>query len=757
MTTSSPSTPTFPSKNEGAKRPLWWAFAQHCIARMREIESDLAHLERRAKDGNDHAMDSLLDYQGSEAATPPPHTRPAASAVSVADLMTEAKPAPRFSQEEWNAIRAAGGDPFATDADGNSLPDVVLHVPDLILLTRLAATFLNEGGLQESLHPGAVTIIIGLEPSLGLGKLLSETTLPNSWTTFNRAPRTAALPVLQVPERAPSGNELERCLYRHAPILLPVEKREDIPPLLTSTECGTRVLTLAEMDPDILIATLVATHSATGRIDEDAVRSALPSDAALAAVEPEQLAVAFRARTAGGVADRIRAMLSISTAKGPHALKPDIAGIEGSTPAHSAARNAVEDLNLWQDGEIAWTDMSRSLLVHGAPGTGKTYLARQMATAAGVDLVEGSFAAWQAAGHLGQMLSAMRKCFDDAISRAPSILFIDEIDAVGSRFDGDQHGMNYRTQVVNGFLQQIDRLTVTPGVILIGACNQLDRLDPAITRPGRFDEIVRMPLPTRKDIARILEKRISDALDPSDILQLAKEAVGKTPAKIDAAIRAAKSDARRGRMTLTADLVRSHLGLGQPDPALLHRIAVHEAGHVVGAMLLAPGAVTQVSISEGGGLTERMVVLNQLTVEEIEVELVIHMAGRAAERLLIGSISGGAGGDARSDIAQATALVLKMDRELGLGRNGEAWLGPAEMHRLSLEEKQRVSAKLAQATDRAERLLESHNRKLTDLAAALVEARELEGAELQRLLADLPRPAAGEASEAASSLRDHRA
>ncbi|WP_417677002.1 hypothetical protein [Pseudodonghicola sp.] len=251
-----------------------------------------------------------------------------------------------------------------------------------------------------------------------------------------------------------------------------------------------------------------------------------------------------------------------------------------------------------------------------------------------------------------------------------------------------------------------------------------------------------MPHPSCLDITRILAKGVSEALDPDDIRQLARQAVGKTPAEIDAAVRAAKAVARRAKSPLSTDLLRTQLGLAKTDPKLLHRIAVHEAGHLLAAACLVPGSVARVSISEKGGLTERMIALRQLTVEEIEAELVIHMAGRAAERLLIGSISGGAGGDARSDIAQATALVLSTDRELGLGKNGDAWLGAADMRRLTEGEKQRIRAKLAQATTRAERLLQLHTGKLTDLATALMEARELQGADLQRLLADLPPPGA---------------
>lgn len=330
----------------------------------------------------------------------------------------------------------------------------------------------------------------------------------------------------------------------------------------------------------------------------------------------------------------------------------------------------------------------------------------------------------------------MTQCFDDATAQAPCILFVDEIDAAGSRFDGDPHGMSYRVQVVNGFLQQIDRLARTPGVILIGACNQMGRLDPAITRPGRFDHIVRMPLPSLADIKRILAKVLADKMPESEIDTLARAAVGKTPADLDAALRAATADARRQKLPMSFELLRLHLGNDQPNAERLRRIALHEAGHALATELLAPKSVVKLSLSDRNGVTERRSTFTELTVEEIETELMILMSGRAAERLVLGTVSGGAGGDKESDLAQATALILQMDRELGLGHNGDGWLGAADMHRLTEAEKQRVRAKLEQVRNRAAKLLTPHTDRLQKVAAALIERRELHGTAMRRLIAE---------------------
>ena len=733
MTKPSPQSP-LPKKN-GAKRPQWWGFARDCIARLRATEADIVDLERRATDGDAAAVDTLMTYEGGDSPKPP--SRRAASGMeSAAEAMGRVSCAPHLHPEEWDAITADGGDPFSTAADGSTRAATSLPLRDVILLARLAATFRTAETWEATLQPGALTVVVGLEPTLSLGKLLTAAMLPNGWAIQSRAPRSAPHPVLQLPDRPVSEKELERLLQRPAPILLPVAKQEHVPALIGSGETGSRVLTLEKLNTDILLFALCVSHSATGRIDADSVRALLPNDECLATLEAGQLAMACRAPTARAVAERISLMTKAPPSDAVARKRSGPVLIDGTTPAHLAVRNIVEDLAAWQADDLDWSEMSRSLLIHGVPGTGKTYLARQLSEAAGVALVEGSFADWQAAGHLGHMLAAMTKSFDEAIAKAPSVLFIDEVDSVGSRFGGDQHGMSYRVQVVNGFLQQIDRLARTPGVILIGACNQISRLDPAITRPGRFDQILRMPLPSLADIRLILRKGLADTLPENEIDSMARAAVGKTPAELDAALRAATADARRQRLPISTDLMRRHLGIDRPNPELLRRIAVHEAGHALAAELLVPQSVVKLSLSDRDGRTERGSTFVELTVEEIEKELLILMAGRAAERLVLGTISGGAGGDRESDLALATGLILQMDRELGLGHNGDGWLGPADMHRLTEEEKQRVRAKLGQAMNHAAKLLTPHIDQVRKVAAALIDVRELHGAAMRRLIAE---------------------
>lgn len=132
---------------------------------------------------------------------------------------------------------------------------------------------------------------------------------------------------------------------------------------------------------------------------------------------------------------------------------PRLEEIAGDGAALTVARAMMADLQLWHTGSLPWQEMRHSMLIHGAPGSGKTWLARAMGSSPGMGFVSASFAARQACGHLGDMLAAMRSNFAEAVRRRPSFLFIDEIDAVASRISSDQHGAGYRSYVITGFLQ----------------------------------------------------------------------------------------------------------------------------------------------------------------------------------------------------------------------------------------------------------------------------------------------------------------
>lgn len=172
--------------------------------------------------------------------------------------------------------------------------------------------------------------------------------------------------------------------------------------------------------------------------------------------------------------------------------------------------------------------------------------------------------------------------------RAPSILFIDEIDAVGSRENGDRHGSNYRFQVINGFLEEMDSISRQEGVIVLGACNHLDRIDPAVLRAGRFDLRLEVPLPDAASILGILRRHLGSDFGEEALRDLARLATGSTAAEVG---RGGPQGARLGPCregALCLVDLRAKL-VARDDRASTWRTAVHECGHAIVAAVLGRG------------------------------------------------------------------------------------------------------------------------------------------------------------------------
>lgn len=742
--------------------PIWRPFADQVIQRLRTGQPDA---------DSDPWLDGYEMGDSKGGATPPgtadQHRRP------ILDEMLRARDFPHLPPDFADDLRETDADPQATLITGVSRPATRLASHDLSIAIRLAAMIGSAEALQSVLAPDAITFITGIDGAdISVAERVLRTgILPPGMKTCDiprKASDTTAL-LLLTPDSgdAPVNKtalarhleRIDRAMDWHIPIIALLPDAADLPHYLRQGDVST-ILHLAAPNREMLITHLCYTHSATGRIDERAVRAALPDDQHMTSLPFAALRIALRAPTALAVAKRI------ATVCEPHKSAHGVAHLDemaGDTPALTAARQLVADLALWQNGRVAWSDLSRSMLLYGPPGTGKTWLARAMGNAAGIGFEEASFAGWQSAGHLGDLLREMRKSFATARGKTPCILFIDEIDAIGSRNDGDKHGSNYRIQVINAFLSEMDTISRDAGVIVIGACNDPDRIDPALLRAGRFDIKVQVPLPGVAMIKGILRRHLAEEMSDDTLHSLATDAVGNSAAEIDAGVRAARAEARHSTAQFSATLIRKHLGISK-DPrqiAVDWRVAVHECGHAIVATSLGRGEVHRILITKTGGETHRRDTPNEGLLCDLSDEITCKLAGRVAERLMFGDVSAGAGGGEASDLAVATRLALSIETTLGLGASGTIYDStPDLVMARDPSVRARVQQRLDDAESRARAMLAAQEDLLREMARTLLHKRELGGPTLQDLLArvaskndavaDLPITRAHNASPCAS-------
>jgi cell division protease FtsH len=407
----------------------------------------------------------------------------------------------------------------------------------------------------------------------------------------------------------------------------------------------------------------------------------------------------------------------------------------------------------------------RGVLMAGPPGTGKTLLARAVAGEAHVPFFSASGSGFVEL-FVGIGAARVRDLFEQARTRAPAIVFIDEIDALGARRDQGGHaGSDEREQTLNQLLAEMDGFEESGGVVVLAATNRPDALDPALRRPGRFDREVIVPLPDRAERGAILacHARGKNLGPDADLDQVAAATPGFSGADLANLVNEAAVTAVRGdRTTLTAaDFASARdrvlLGTRRSSPLApgeLATVAVHEAGHALVATL-SPYAdpVSRVTVLGAGqalGLTETLPAEDRRLYGEryLADTLAVRLGGRAAERLIRGEASTGAA----DDLASATALATQMVREFGLsdkmgpvsysgppaGHPGFAAARSYSEHTQWLVD-QEVAAILAKAETHARDLLTCHREALDRLTAALLEQETVTGDQV-RALVQAPSP-----------------
>ncbi len=451
----------------------------------------------------------------------------------------------------------------------------------------------------------------------------------------------------------------------------------------------------------------------------------------------------------------------------------DVAGYEG---AKSEIAEVVDFLRKPDRYTRVGAVVPRGVLMIGPPGTGKTLLARAVAGEAQVPFFSVTGSSFVEL-FVGVGASRVRDLFAEARKRAPAIIFIDEIDAIGQRRAGGGGAYvsnDEREQTLNQLLAEMDGFEPTAGIVVLGATNRPEILDPALLRPGRFDRQVTIPLPNVNERAAILAVHCrGKKLDPRvDLNAIARGTPGFSGADLANLVNEAAINAvRAGRDVITAtdfDAARDRIILGRREgsnvllPEEKHAVAVHESGHaVVAALSEHADPVAKVTILPAGqtlGVTEQLPLVERHMYGEdyLNDSLAVRLGGRASELVVLGQGSTGAA----NDLAGATDLAIKMVREFGLSptlgpigypEGGSVFLGgggPPMSSRPFAEATQaeidrEVSNLLRQAEERATELLQGHRPQLDALVNLLLEMETVDGSDVYRLLGLPDRGATG--------------
>ena len=438
------------------------------------------------------------------------------------------------------------------------------------------------------------------------------------------------------------------------------------------------------------------------------------------------------------------------------------ADVAGEDEAKENLTEIVEYLHNPDKYREIGASMPKGILLVGPPGTGKTMLAKAVAGEANVPFFSMSGSEFVEM-FVGMGASKVRDLFRQAKEKAPCIVFIDEIDAIGQKRNSGAYGGNdEREQTLNQLLTEMDGFEGNSGVIILAATNRPESLDPALTRPGRFDRRVPVELPDlkgREEILKVHAKKvkIADNVDFSQIARMAAGASGAELANIvnEAALRAV----RDGRPCVTqADMEESIevvIAGYQKKNAILtdHEklvVSYHEIGHALVAALQSHSApvqkITIVPRTSGAlGYTMQVEEGNHylMTKEELENKIATLTGGRAAEEVVFQSITTGAS----NDIEQATKLARAMITQYGMNPEfdmvaletvnnqylgGDASLACSAEMQAKIDD--RVIALVKQQHEKAVQILEANRQKLDELAKFLYEKETITGEEFMGIL-----------------------
>jgi cell division protease FtsH len=471
-------------------------------------------------------------------------------------------------------------------------------------------------------------------------------------------------------------------------------------------------------------------------------------------------------RGAGGLQGVLgvgRSRAKVFDAERPTTKFADVAGYDG---AKAEITEVVDFLRNPDRYRRAGAMAPRGVLMIGPPGTGKTLIARAVAGEASVPFFSVAGSSFVEM-FVGVGAARVRDLFAEARKAAPAIIFVDEIDAIGQRRAGTGAVVanDEREQTLNQLLSEMDGFDMTQGIVVLGATNRPEVLDPALLRPGRFDRQVTIPLPTLAERAAILavhcrDKRLGPDVDLNVVARGTPGFSGADLANLanEAAIFAVRSNREVLSAADFAD-ARDRILLGRREgsnvllPEEKNAVAIHEAGHaLVAALSDRADPVAKVTILPAGqalGVTEQLPLVERHLYGEdyLNQTLAVRLGGRAAELVELGQGSTGAA----NDLASATDLATKMVREFGLSpalgpvgypEGGSVFLGgggPGLSSRPFAEATQAtVDSEVARLLREAERsaidLITAHRTELASLVSLLLEHETVDGEAVYRIV-----------------------
>lgn len=607
----------------------------------------------------------------------------------------------------------------------------------LLAAVRIARTFCNSDGLIQALgnHDAIVMLTTG---STGLDEII-EKTLQVMVADDDIWPASISKPLIILAPDIPKssgfkmhrpfpwmGDETREAIERAKPIIMVTPIAGAAPKAVF--DLRPRTIQLAPLDCDMLKVMLTMAYPDNMADSENLgiAEGLMPSRLTV-----DQLTLAMRA---GTPKEAVQAIVKV--------LAPPQDATFGLAefPLPETVRQPIEqllaDLRDWKSGELQWKDVSRGPIIVGPPGSGKTELARIIGREAGVSVVAGSVAQWSAEGARGsEVIKAMRATFARAAEQAPALLFIDELDSFGNRERPQDQNSSWTDYIVGALLDLLDGFHGHEGVLVMAATNHLAKIDKAIARPGRFDRILTLGYPDHTLLPQALRWHLGSDLPTADLSETARQAMGMSGADIASAVRAARAIARNARRSLILEDLTTTIAEIRPplSHALLKIVAVHEAGHAIASVSTGRATLKSVEICGSGGVTKASISRDRQDRAALEEELVIDLSGRAAEALIFGRVSAGAGGAPDSDLARATQLATAIEASWGLG-DTLIWHGPETGVVTSLRYnpalQRSVEAHLRRAEARALRIMEKNRDVLNRLAEALMDARILTETEL---------------------------